>query len=221
MLVEASPAKLSTRAFDVLLSLIERRDRVVIKSELFDVVWPGWVVEENNLQVPIWARRKLLGPLTISTIPGRGYIEGNIDAARRLYEECLRVERASGDRLGTMIGLNNLAICAVVLNQPMRACDTLLASLSISEELGSRRGRLLVMEVCAGSRRRLNNGRLRRALMLRPIFTRSRWVAVAMHPMLRFLRRWLSRQRLRLARKLTLPPLPPDERSRTIMQSPK
>ena len=73
MLVEASPAKLSTRAFDVLLSLIERRDRVVIKSEWFDVVWPGWVVEENNLQVHIWARRKLLGLLTISTIPGRGY----------------------------------------------------------------------------------------------------------------------------------------------------
>ena len=74
----------SARAFDVLLALIERRDRVVIKSELFDVVWPGWVVEENNLQAPIWAWRKLLGLLTISTIPGRGYIEGNIDAARRL-----------------------------------------------------------------------------------------------------------------------------------------
>ena len=71
--MDESPAKLSTRAFDVLLALIERRDRVVTKSELFDVVWPGWVVEENNLQVHIWALRKLLGPLTISTIPGRGY----------------------------------------------------------------------------------------------------------------------------------------------------
>ena len=73
VLVEESPAKLSSRAFDVLLALIERRDRVVTKSELLDVVWPGLVVEENNLQVHIWALRKLLGPLTISTIPGRGY----------------------------------------------------------------------------------------------------------------------------------------------------
>ena len=77
-------------------------------------------------------------------------IEGNIDAARRLHEECLRVDRASGDRLGTMIGLNNLAMCAVVMNEPMRARDMLLESLSISDELGSRRGRLVVMEFCAG-----------------------------------------------------------------------
>lgn len=73
VLVGGSPAKLSARAFDVLMALIDRRDRVVSKSELLDVVWPRLVVEENNLQVHIWALRKLLGPQTISTIPGRGY----------------------------------------------------------------------------------------------------------------------------------------------------
>ena len=73
VLVAGSSTKLSARAFDVLIALIERRDRVVSKSELLDIVWPGLVVEENNLQVHIWALRKLLGPLTISTIPGRGY----------------------------------------------------------------------------------------------------------------------------------------------------
>ena len=77
-------------------------------------------------------------------------IEGNIDAARRLYEESLRKMRASWDRLSTMIGLNNLSMCAVVTNEPMRARDMLLESLAISDELGSRRGRLVVMEVCAG-----------------------------------------------------------------------
>ena len=73
LLVDGKPVKLGARAFDVLLALIERRDRVVTKNELLDVVWPGLVVEENNLQVHIWTLRKLLGPLAISTIPGRGY----------------------------------------------------------------------------------------------------------------------------------------------------
>ena len=43
------------------VALIERRDRVVEKAELFDTVWPGLVVEENNLQVQVSSLRKLLG----------------------------------------------------------------------------------------------------------------------------------------------------------------
>ncbi len=77
-------------------------------------------------------------------------LEGNIDAARALYEAELRVVRAAGDRLSTMIGLNNLAMIAVVQRDHARARDMLLESLAISDELGSRRGRLVVMEVCAG-----------------------------------------------------------------------
>ena len=73
LLINGTPAKLGARAFDVLLALIERRDRVVAKNEMLDVVWPGLVVEENNLQVHIWTLRKLLGPHAIATIPGRGY----------------------------------------------------------------------------------------------------------------------------------------------------
>ena len=73
LLIDGRPAKLGARAFDVLLALVERRDRAVSKNELFEVVWPDVVVEENNLQVHISALRKLLGPQTIATIPGRGY----------------------------------------------------------------------------------------------------------------------------------------------------
>jgi predicted ATPase/DNA-binding winged helix-turn-helix (wHTH) protein len=73
LLIDGEPARLGARAFDVLLTLIERRDRVVTKNELLDLVWPGLVVEENNLQVQISALRKLLGPQAIATIPGRGY----------------------------------------------------------------------------------------------------------------------------------------------------
>jgi len=67
------PVKLGGRAFDVLLALVERRERTVSKNELMELVWPTVVVEENNLQVQVVALRKLLGPQAIATIPGRGY----------------------------------------------------------------------------------------------------------------------------------------------------
>ena len=73
LLQGGNPVALGARAFDVLLALAERCDRIVTKAELLDLVWPGLVVEENNLQVQISTLRKLLGPGAISTIPGRGY----------------------------------------------------------------------------------------------------------------------------------------------------
>ncbi|MBL0727544.1 winged helix-turn-helix domain-containing protein [Piscinibacter sp. HJYY11] len=73
LLVDGRPAALGARAFDLLLALIEHRDRVVSKNELLDLVWPGLVVEENNLQVQVSTLRKLLGPKAIATVPGRGY----------------------------------------------------------------------------------------------------------------------------------------------------
>jgi TolB-like protein/Tfp pilus assembly protein PilF len=73
LLVDGCPVALGARAFDVLSLLIEHRDRVVTKDELLQVVWPGLVVEENNLQVQISNLRKCLGAGAITTIPGRGY----------------------------------------------------------------------------------------------------------------------------------------------------
>lgn len=73
LLVAGKPAALGSRAFELLLALCDRSDRVVPKNELIDLVWPGLVVEENNLQVQISSLRKLLGREVIVTIPGRGY----------------------------------------------------------------------------------------------------------------------------------------------------
>ena len=109
LLVDGEPAKLGARAYDVLLALAERRDRVVSKNELLDLVWPGLVVEENNLQVHISALRKLLGPQAIATIPGRGYrftgplieLEASAPAAaapgQRVLLAVLPFENATGD----------------------------------------------------------------------------------------------------------------------------
>jgi predicted ATPase/DNA-binding winged helix-turn-helix (wHTH) protein len=73
LLKDGEPIAIGARAFDVLLALAERRERVVTKAELLDIAWPDLVVEENNLQVQISSLRKLLGSEAITTIPGRGY----------------------------------------------------------------------------------------------------------------------------------------------------
>ena len=67
------PVELSARSFDILAMLLERPDDVIGKTELFDAVWPGLVVEENTLQVHVSALRKLLSAEMIVTVHGRGY----------------------------------------------------------------------------------------------------------------------------------------------------
>jgi DNA-binding winged helix-turn-helix (wHTH) protein len=73
LLDDGRPVVLGARAFELLLALIERRDRLVSKGELLDLVWPGLVVEEGNLAVQVSGLRKLIGPQAIATVPGRGY----------------------------------------------------------------------------------------------------------------------------------------------------
>jgi adenylate cyclase len=64
---------LGDRAFDLLLALAERNERVVSQNELLDVAWHGLVVGNNNLTVQISALRKALGADAIRTVTGRGY----------------------------------------------------------------------------------------------------------------------------------------------------
>jgi adenylate cyclase len=71
--VRGQPASVGARAFDVLVTLIERADRIVGKEELLAVVWPDVVVEEANIAVQVSALRKLLGAQALMTVPGRGY----------------------------------------------------------------------------------------------------------------------------------------------------
>jgi len=73
LLVRGVPAKLGSRAFDLLLALVQRQGRVATKAELFEAAWPGLVVEENNLSVQIAALRKLLGGGAIVNVSGHGY----------------------------------------------------------------------------------------------------------------------------------------------------
>jgi class 3 adenylate cyclase len=75
LLLGEQPIGLSSRAFDILMVLIQARGALVTKDEILSRVWPGIVVEENNLTVHIAALRKGLGQDKglIQTVFGRGY----------------------------------------------------------------------------------------------------------------------------------------------------
>lgn len=71
--VDGVEQRLGGRAFDLLLALAAHADSVVSKETLYESVWRDCVVEPNNLQVQVWALRRLLGERAIATVPRRGY----------------------------------------------------------------------------------------------------------------------------------------------------
>ncbi|HEV2863518.1 MAG TPA: LpqB family beta-propeller domain-containing protein [Pyrinomonadaceae bacterium] len=78
LLRDGEPVQLTPKAFETLLALVEQGGRTVEKEELMRRVWPGTVVEENNLNQNITALRRCLGDSRrasryIATIPGLGY----------------------------------------------------------------------------------------------------------------------------------------------------
>lgn len=73
LLADGLPVSLGSRAFDVLVALAARRERLVTKDELLELVWPDTVVEENNMAVQISVLRKVLEDGMIRTVAGRGY----------------------------------------------------------------------------------------------------------------------------------------------------
>ena len=78
LLRENQPLALQSKAFDVLLALVQNSERVVSKDDLLKTVWPETFVEESNLAQHIFVLRRTLGEASgenryIVTIPGRGY----------------------------------------------------------------------------------------------------------------------------------------------------
>jgi DNA-binding winged helix-turn-helix (wHTH) protein len=68
--------RLGSRAFDVLVYLLEHAGHVVSHRALLDAVWPGTYVEEGNLRFQMAVLRKALGngeAAYIINVPGRGY----------------------------------------------------------------------------------------------------------------------------------------------------
>jgi TolB-like protein/DNA-binding winged helix-turn-helix (wHTH) protein/tetratricopeptide (TPR) repeat protein len=69
---------LTGKAFDLLTVLVRNSGRLLRKDELMTSLWPGRIVEENNLTVTMSALRKALlepkkGSHYVETVPGVGY----------------------------------------------------------------------------------------------------------------------------------------------------
>src|SRR5262244_1276600 len=78
LLKGGATVRLTPRAFDTLLVLVQNASQVVDKEQLMKEVWPDIFVEEGSLSRNIYEVRKALGddpaePRYIETIPKRGY----------------------------------------------------------------------------------------------------------------------------------------------------
>jgi adenylate cyclase len=72
------PASVGSRGLAILALLLERPGSLVPRDTLIKAVWPGVIVEPQNLTVQIAALRRVLddsrpGESCIQTVPGRGY----------------------------------------------------------------------------------------------------------------------------------------------------
>lgn len=78
LLKDGVTVRLTPKAFDTLLVLVQHASKVVEKEQLLKEVWPDIFVEEGSLSHNIHGLRKALGddsadPRYIETIPKRGY----------------------------------------------------------------------------------------------------------------------------------------------------
>ncbi len=79
LLDDGKPLRLGGRAFDILVTLVERAGDTILKDQLIARTWPDTVVDEGALRVHVAALRKALGDgragkeRYIANNPGRGY----------------------------------------------------------------------------------------------------------------------------------------------------
>ena len=96
LFADGVPVELGTRAFDLLLALLEADGSLIGKEELLSRVWPGIVVSEENLKVQVSALRKALGADrdVIRTEFGRGYRFTGVLCSDGAADECQHEARA-------------------------------------------------------------------------------------------------------------------------------
>lgn len=113
LLKDDQPIVLGSRAFDILLTLVERAPEVVGKLELMQKVWPGQTIEDVSLRFQIASLRKALGgggsgARYVINVAGRGYCF--VESVTREASRPLVSEVASLPRLLTqMVGRDEMA----------------------------------------------------------------------------------------------------------------
>jgi DNA-binding winged helix-turn-helix (wHTH) protein len=98
-----SGVALAPKAFDALLCLVGRAERLVTKEDLREKLWPGLHVSEANLTNTIVSLRKLVGHEAIRTVSKHGYrfemkVECEPGVARGTYERFARAKELTAQR---------------------------------------------------------------------------------------------------------------------------
>ncbi len=105
------------KVFDLILYLVQKRQRLVTRDELFEKIWQGREVTDTALSNHIKIARKLLGDngqsqSVIKTIRGRGYQfvalleEGNIQAPTNQQSDLNNFNHANGTKLASKKWVN-------------------------------------------------------------------------------------------------------------------
>jgi len=119
LLDNEAPVRLGSRAFDILIALVERPGELVSKEELLALVWPGIHVVEGNLKFQVSALRRSLGDERegrryLETCPGRGYRFvapvkiGHGGSATSLPPDPLTYQSNLPNRIAPLIGRSDL-----------------------------------------------------------------------------------------------------------------
>jgi TolB-like protein/class 3 adenylate cyclase/tetratricopeptide (TPR) repeat protein len=107
----ASPVALGSRALDLALLLVGRHGELVSKDEIMETVWPGTVVEDNNLTVQISTLRRVFDQARaegscIQTVAGRGY--RFVAAVTRVAAEATATRRLAAILAADVVGYSGL-----------------------------------------------------------------------------------------------------------------
>jgi DNA-binding winged helix-turn-helix (wHTH) protein len=86
---------LTSKAFDTLLVLVERKGKVVEKEALMSAVWPDSFVEESNLTNNVYVLRQVLG----LGEGGKGYIETEPRRGYRFTAQVRELPQASHEEV--------------------------------------------------------------------------------------------------------------------------
>jgi Tol biopolymer transport system component/DNA-binding winged helix-turn-helix (wHTH) protein len=123
---DGQPVQVTSKAFDLLLALIESGGCEISKDELMERVWTNQIVEDANLTVTMSQLRKALGEKAsdhrfIVTIPGRGYrFVGELQPRESLIVEQHTVSEIVIDELDD----GDKSIGAVIETRPLAYGDS-------------------------------------------------------------------------------------------------
>lgn len=120
------------KGFELLLYLVQHAGQLVTKEQLLQAIWPGKVVEENNLNQAVSALRQAIGddakqPQYLATIQGRGY--QFVGEVREVSEDTV-ASTATTSRKPFVVVLAVTLVIAIIgtvwLNTPEVASETIV-----------------------------------------------------------------------------------------------